>query len=114
MTSREAFEQWHKSQYQGYNSYSYKHDTTAYIDDHVEIAFMAWQASQAQQASEIEALKHDLYSYMKASNGYVNELMKQAQTIAELVEALDIAKDILEAHTLTHVYDALIAKAKGK
>lgn len=49
----------------------------------------AWQASQEQQAIDIEALKHDLYSYMEASNGYVNEIMKQAQTIAELVEALE-------------------------
>ena len=48
----------------------------------------AWQASQAQQVKEVEALKHDLYSYMEASNGYCNEIMEQAQTIAELVEAL--------------------------
>lgn len=53
MTSKEAFEQWHKSEYQGHNSYSYKHDTTAYIDDYVEIAFMAWQASQAQQDDDV-------------------------------------------------------------
>ena len=32
----------------------------------------------------------------------------------KLERNLDIAKDILEAHTLTHVYDRLIAEAGGK
>jgi len=56
---REAFEKWHKSEYQGYNSYNYNHDTTAYIDDFVEMAWIGWQAAMVSQHSEYEAMKKD-------------------------------------------------------
>jgi hypothetical protein len=51
MSTREEFEKWHKSEYQGHNSYDYKHDTTAYIDDYVEMAWQAWQAAMESQAT---------------------------------------------------------------
>jgi hypothetical protein len=52
--AREAFEKWHKSEYQGHNSYDYKHDTTAYIDDYVEMAWQAWQAAMELKAQASE------------------------------------------------------------
>lgn len=49
---------------------------------------------------------------MEASNGYVNEIMKQAQTIADLVEALEGA--LTDEHGWRDMARELIAKVKGK
>lgn len=58
--TREKFVAWHISTYG--NHHGYKHDTTAYCDDLVELAWMAWQAATAEQDAEIEPLRQSLQS----------------------------------------------------
>ena len=90
-----------------------------------------YQACEAEKDKEIEALKHDLYSYMEAANGYANEIMEQAKVIAELREQLSnivitdntpviaqqaqtIAELVEYLHLVRAKVDTALAKVKGK
>jgi hypothetical protein len=87
MSNREQFEQWHKSEYQGHNSYVYKHDTTAYIDDFVEMSWMGYQAAWQHQQAKIDALE-SLVKH-RYSEGYEAASIELVGKIQELHSKLD-------------------------
>lgn len=93
-TSREKFEAFDKEHF-GKKDIPINYETwecpilgTRYVDVFTQTRYSYWQACEAEQAKEIEALKHDLYSYMEASNGYTNEIMEHSKVIAELKQTL--------------------------
>lgn len=79
--TKEAFESWW-----GSSKYT---QVIYHKDSNHQIAKDAWEASEANQQAEMDALKYDLDGYMKIAHASATEIVQQAQTIAELVEALE-------------------------
>lgn len=64
-------------------------------------AELIWQASEANQQAEMDALKFDLDGYMKIAHASATEIVQQEKTIVKLVRAL---KEVISANP-TIVFD---------
>jgi hypothetical protein len=97
MTSREAFEEYYKRTENPDADFTrYAPDSFAYKDDAIDELWYpwddAWECCQAQQASVIAELESKLANIVVTDNTSV--IAQQAQTIAELVEALEVITPI--------------------
>lgn len=89
MDSRQEFEKWHKSEYGGYNSCSYSHDTTAYIDDNLEWEWVSWQACQSLNDKRIAELEAKL----KVASEALTKL-RDCDWVITLPDRMDGVRDI--------------------